>query len=471
MQALFDIGMVGLSVMGRSLALNMADHGFRVAGYNRSREVTEQVMREHPHENLSPFYSLQELVAALRRPRRVMLMIQAGPPVDAVIGQLEPLLEEGDIILDGGNSFFEDTRRRQAALEKKGLVYFGVGVSGGEEGARHGPSIMPGGGEGAYPFIRPMLEAVAARAGGEPCCAYIGPDGAGHYVKMVHNGIEYADMQLIAESYLLLKHVGGFSNRELADVFARWNEGELRSFLVGITAGVFRERDDLAEGELIDRIVDSAAQKGTGRWASIEALRQGVDLSMITAACNARILSNRLEERAAAARLLPGPAPARAEDRDAFAEQVREGLYAAKIAAYAQGFALLRDASGRYGWDLRLGEIASIFRAGCIIQAAFLDDITAAYRRNPGLENLMLDEFFRARVAQNQRSLRAAAGAGIASGLPLPVMTAAVSYLDAFRGAHVGANLIQAQRDWFGAHTFLRTDREGSFHHEWGKGL
>ena len=288
---------------------------------------------------------------------------------------------------------------------------------------------------------------------------------------MVHNGIEYADMQLIAESYLLLRHVGGFSNRELADVFARWNEGELRSFLVGITAGVFRERDDLAEGELIDRIVDSAAQKGTGRWASIEALRQGVDLSMITAACNARILSNRLEERAAAAKLLPGPEPARAGDREAFAEQVREGLYAAKIAAYAQGFALLRDASGRYGWDLRLGEIASIFRAGCIIQAAFLDDITAAYRRDPGLENLMLDEFFRARVADNQRSLRAAAGAGIASGLPLPAMTAAVSYLDAFRGAHVGANLIQAQRDWFGAHTFLRTDREGSFHHEWGKGL
>ena len=471
MQALFDIEMVGLSVMGRSLALNMADHGFRVAGYNRSREVTEQVMREHPHENLSPFYSLQELVAALRRPRRVMLMIQAGSPVDAVIGQLEPLLEEGDILLDGGNSFFEDTRRRQAALEKKGIVYFGVGVSGGEEGARHGPSIMPGGDEQAYPLVRPVLEAVAARAAGEPCCAYIGPDGAGHYVKMVHNGIEYADMQLIAESYLLLRHVGGFSNRELADVFARWNEGELRSFLVGITAGVFRERDDLAEGELIDRIVDSAAQKGTGRWASIEALRQGVDLSMITAACNARILSNRLEERAAAAKLLPGPEPARAGDREAFAEQVREGLYAAKIAAYAQGFALLRDASGRYGWDLRLGEIASIFRAGCIIQAAFLDDITAAYRRDPGLENLMLDEFFRARVADNQRSLRAAAGAGIASWLPLPAMTAAVSYLDAFRGAHVGANLIQAQRDWFGAHTFLRTDREGSFHHEWGKGL
>lgn len=470
MQTGYDIGMVGLSVMGRSLALNMADHGFKVAGYNRSCEVTERVVREHPHENLAPFYSLQELVAALRRPRRIMLMIRAGAPVDAIIGQLGPLLEEGDIILDGGNSFFEDTRRRHDALERKGIVYFGVGVSGGEEGARRGPSIMPGGDAAAYPQVRPILETVAARTDSEPCCAYIGPDGAGHYVKMVHNGIEYADMQLIAEAYLLLKYAGGFSNRELADIFAGWNEGELRSFLIGITAGIFRERDDLAEGELIDRIVDSAAQKGTGRWASIEALRQGVDLSMITAACNARILSNRLGERAEAAKLLPGPAVVKAADRDAFAGQVREGLYAAKIAAYAQGFVLMRDASERYGWNLDLGGIASIFRAGCIIQAAFLNDITAAYRRGPGLQNLMIDDFFRARVAENQGSLRASVAAGVAAGLPLPAMSAAVSYLDAFRGAHVGANLIQAQRDWFGAHTYLRTDRKGVFHHEWGTG-
>lgn len=465
----FDIGMIGLSVMGRSLALNMADHGFRVAGYNRSRAVTDEVVRTHPHDNFTPFYTLETLVAALQKPRKIMLMIQAGAAVDAVLDQLVPLLDEGDIVLDGGNSFFEDTRRRSAALADKGLVYFGVGVSGGEEGARRGPSIMPGGGREAYAAVQPILEAISAKAEGEPCCAYIGPDGAGHYVKMVHNGIEYADMQLIAESYLLLKHVGGFSNAELAALFTKWNEGELKSYLIGITADIFREQDDLAPGELLDHIVDSAAQKGTGRWTSIESLRQGVDISMITAAAGARVLSNRLEQRKKAATLLPGPMPVSIPDRSAFAEQVREGLYAAKIAAYAQGFALMRDASDRYGWDLDLGSIASIFRAGCIIQAAFLNDITAAFRRDPALDSLLFDAFFRDRVAANQQSLRTAASTGILSGLPLPAMTSAVSYLDAFRGIHVGANLIQAQRDCFGAHTFLRTDREGVFHHEWGK--
>lgn len=465
----FDIGMIGLAVMGRSLALNMADHGFRVAGYNRSASVTDEMTARWPHDNFTPFFSLNALVSALKRPRRVMLMIQAGPAVDAVIDQLVPLLDRGDMILDGGNSFFEDTRRRAALLAGKGLVYFGVGISGGEEGARHGPSIMPGGDAQAYGAVRPILEAVAARAAGEPCCAYMGPDGAGHYVKMVHNGVEYADMQLIAESYLLLKHVGCFTNGELAGLFAQWNEGELKSYLIGITADIFRERDDLAPGELVDRIVDSAAQKGTGRWASIESLKQGVDISLITAAAGARVLSNRLNRRALAHGLLDGPAPVSVRDRDAFAAQVREGLYAAKIAAYAQGFELMRDASARYGWGLDLGAIASIFRAGCIIQAAFLDDITAAFRRDPELENLMLDPFFLSRVNANHQSLRSSAVTGISSGLPLPAMTAAVSYLDAFRAKHVGANLIQAQRDCFGAHTYLRTDREGVFHHEWGR--
>lgn len=463
----FDIGVVGLSVMGRSLALNIAEHGFLVAGYNRSRAVTDEVMRAHPHENLAPFYTLETMVSALERPRRILLMIQAGGPVDAVIAQLLPLLEPGDIVMDGGNSFFEDTRRRFEFLREKGIVYFGVGVSGGEEGARHGPSIMPGGSKEAYAVIRPILEAIAAQAEGEPCCAFIGPDGAGHYVKMVHNGIEYADMQLIAEAYLLLKYAGGLGNAALADIFFRWNEGELRSYLLGITASILREPDDLAPGELVERIEDSAAQKGTGRWASIESLKQGVDISMITAACGARILSNRLAERAAAASRIRGPKAA-AADPEAFAETVRQGLYAAKIAAYAQGFALMRDASQRYGWDLDLGGIAAIFRAGCIIQAAFLNDITCAFRRDPALENLMLDAFFRVRIEQNQQSLRAAASAGILSGLPLPAMTSAISYFDAFRGAHVGANLIQAQRDFFGAHTFRRTDREGVFHHKWG---
>ena len=463
----YDIGIVGLSVMGRSLALNMADHGIRVAGYNRSRAVTEEVVRQHPHENLTPFYSLDELVAALTRPRRIMLMIQAGAPVDAVIRQLEPLLEQGDIILDGGNSFFEDTRRRSAALAEKGIQYFGVGISGGEEGARHGPSIMPGGDKNAYPLIQPILEAIAATAEGTPCCTYIGPDGAGHYVKMVHNGIEYADMQLIAESYLLLKYIGGFSNDALAELFSEWNKGELKSFLIGITADIFREADDLADGSLVDHILDSAAQKGTGRWTSIESLRQGVDISTITAAAGARVMSNALEIRKQARDLIEPPALQRIPDRAAFAEQVRQALYTAKIIAYAQGFSLMRDASERYGWALDLGSIAAIFRAGCIIQADFLNDITAAFRRDPALSSLLLDEFFRSRLAAGHNSLRACAAAGLQSGLPLPAMTNALSYLDQFRGQHVGANLIQAQRDLFGAHTYERTDRPGVFHHEW----
>lgn len=465
----FDIGMIGLAVMGRSLALNMADKGFRVAGYNRSREVTEAMVKEYPHDNFTPFYDLREFVEALARPRKVMLMIKAGGAVDAVIGQLTELLEEGDIILDGGNSFFEDTRRRYEALKEKGIRYFGVGISGGEEGARRGPSIMPGGEKEAYEQIRPVLEKIAAYAEGEPCCTYIGPDGAGHYVKMVHNGIEYADMQLIAEAYILLKSVAGYTNAELGDIFEEWNQGELKSYLIGITADIFREKDDFEAGELLDYIVDSAAQKGTGRWASIESMKQGVDISMITAACNARILSNHTELRKKAAGLLSGPEPVKAENRELFKNQVRDALYAAKIAAYAQGFDLMRDASKEYGWNLDLGKIASIFRAGCIIQAVFLNDITEAYRKNPELDNLMLDEFFRSRLEECQGGLRHAAAEGIRSGLPLPAMTEALSYFDAFRGGYTGANLIQAQRDCFGAHTFERTDREGTFHHDWGK--
>lgn len=464
-----DIGIVGLSVMGRSLALNMADHGFQVAGYNRSRTVTEEVIRAYPHKNLSPFYDLAEFVAALAPPRRIMLMIQAGKPVDVVIEQIIPLLEKGDILLDGGNSYFEDTRRRCTELSAKGILYFGVGISGGEEGARFGPSIMPGGDVAVYHEIQPILEAVAARAEGEPCCSFIGSDGAGHYVKMAHNGIEYADMQLIAEAYLLLKYIGGFTNQALADIFQRWNEGELRSYLIGITAKILREADDLGEGELLDRIVDSAGQKGTGRWTSIEALRQGVDVSMITAACNARIMSNHLESRKIAAERMHGPATMCTENATNFIEQVRCALYAAKIAAYAQGFSLLRDASARFDWALDFGRIASIFRAGCIIQAEFLNDITGAFRRDPSLENLMMDDFFLSCMDKNQESLRRTAAQGISSGIPLPAMTAAISYFDAFRGTHVGANLIQAQRDFFGAHTYRRVDLAGTFHHEWGK--
>lgn len=470
MKKLYDIGLIGLSVMGRSLAQNMADHGFLTAVYNRSPEVTEQVMKEHPHENITAFYNLAELIYSLKRPRKVFLMIQAGKPVDTVIDQLLPLLEEGDIIMDGGNSYYKDTNRRFARLEDLGIRYLGVGVSGGEEGARRGPSIMPGGSQSAYDEVKAILESIAAKAKQDPCCTYIGPEGAGHYVKMVHNGIEYADMQLIAESYLLLKYAGGFTNEELAETFHNWNEGELQSYLIEITADIFREKDDLAAGSLIDHILDSAKQKGTGRWASIESLHQGVDISMITAACNARVMSNHLTQRELAASLIHEPAHSYAvSDKKEFAETVKDALYAGKIIAYAQGFSLMKDASTQFNWNLNLGKIASIFRAGCIIQAVFLNDITEAYARNPELDNLILDEFFLANINENQGSLREVVSTAILSGLPIPAFANAVAYLDEFSSVANGANLIQAQRDCFGAHTFERTDREGTFHHEWRK--
>ena len=464
-----DIGVIGLAVMGRSLALNMADHGFKVGGYNRSWEVTDALVKEHPHDNLVPFYDLETLVASQERPRRFLIMVKAGKPVDMVIDQLVLLLDKGDMILDGGNSFFEDTRRREKRLKAEGIYYFGTGVSGGEHGARFGPSIMPGGEESAYRHIAPVLEAVAAKAQGEPCCAYMGPDGAGHYVKMVHNGIEYADMQLIAEAYLLLKYAGNYTNEELADLFEEWNEGELKSYLIEITARIFREADDYAEGELVDHILDSAGQKGTGRWTSLESLKQGVNVSMITAACNARIMSNRIAERNAAKALIKEAAKQPAADKKAFGESVRKGLYTAKIVAYAQGFDLLRHASSEYGWDLNYGRIASIFRAGCIIQAQFLDDITKAFENDSELSNLMLDSYFLEGINSGKGSLQSILCLGIQNGIPLPAMSQAEAYIDAFRGTPTGANLIQAQRDCFGAHTYERTDREGVFHHDWGQ--
>lgn len=467
MSIMCDIGVIGLSVMGRGLARNIADHGFEVAGFNRNPDVTRAVMEEEPNARLHPVFSLTELMETLKKPRRVLLMIKAGDPVDQMLDQLIPLMEPGDMVLDGGNSYFGDTRRRSERLAAHGLHYFGVGVSGGETGARFGPAIMPGGNREGYTQIAPILEAIAAKAeDGSPCCAYMGPDGAGHFVKMVHNGIEYADMQLIAESYLALKTVGGFENHEIADLFAQWNTGELRSYLIGITAEVLREPDDLAEGDLVDHIEDAAGQKGTGRWTSIEALHQGIDLSMITGAVGARILSG---DPVRVKADLGAPTVQRAADRDAFAETVREGLYVGKLIAYAQGFAMLRDASERYQWSLDLGSIASIFRAGCIIQASLLGDIMTAFAHDPDLHNLLLDPTFAQRVRRGQQSLRETVAQGICNGMPMPVMTSAVSYLDGLRGAPVGANLIQAQRDCFGAHTYHRTDREGVFHHEWGQ--
>lgn len=462
-----DIGIIGLAVMGRSLALNMADHGFHVAGYNRSKAVTEEMVNKYPHELFTPYYELKEFVASLHAPRKILLMVKAGKPVDAVLDQLLPMLEKGDIVMDGGNSFFEDTIRRTAYAKEHGIEYFGVGVSGGEEGARFGPSIMPGGDAKAYEHIRPILETIAARAeDGSPCCTYIGENGAGHYVKMVHNGIEYADMQLIAEAYLQLKHIGGFSNAEIGDNFHSWNQGELNSFLIRITADIFREQDENHK-ELIDEIVDSAQQKGTGRWTSIQSLKQGIDTSMITASCNARVMSNFLERREKAASMFPRPEMVKLTDRCAFVEEVREALYAAKVVAYAQGFDLLRDASQSYGWKLPLGNIASIFRAGCIIQARFLNDITSAYRKNEQLSHLLLDDFFANQIRANSKSLRQTVSSAILSGIPIPSMSNAISYLDMFASSASGANLIQAQRDSFGAHTFQRIGEEGMHHHEW----
>lgn len=467
MEKKMDIGMVGMAVMGSNLALNMADHGFDVACYNYTPDLTEKVLREHPHKHMHGFFNLQEFVDSLQKPRRIMLLIMAGEPVDSMIEQLTPLLEPGDIILDGGNSYFGDTRRRQTKLQQAGIHYFGVGISGGENGARKGPCIMPGGDKEAYEFVRPVYEAVAAKADGQPCCSYIGPDGAGHYVKMVHNGIEYADMQLIAEAYLLLKYAGGYSNRQIAEIVHQWNQGELRSFLIGITADIFAEEDE-AGGQLLDKIVDSAGQKGTGRWTSIEALRQGVNISLITAACNARVMSNLLSERQELGRIIQ-PACAETKIDGDFVEMVRQSLYLGKIAAYAQGFALYRSADVHYGWQLDLGQIAAIFRAGCIIQADFLNRITAAFNASPQLDNLLQDTFFAGKVNENLAALRQTVASAVQLGIPVPALACAVEYIDALRGTPLGANLIQAQRDYFGAHTFKRIDKEGSFHHEWQK--
>ena len=473
MQALFDIGMVGLSVMGRSLALNMADHGFRVAGYNRSREVTEQVMREHPHENLSPFYSLQELVAALRRPRRVMLMIQAGSPVDAVIGQLEPLLEEGDILLDGGNSFFEDTRRRQAALEKKGIVYFGVGVSGGEEGARHGPSIMPGGDEQAYPLVRPVLEAVAARAAGEPCCAYIGPDGAGHYVKMVHNGIEYSDMQLIAESYDLMRRGLGMTPAEIGDVFEEWNKTELDSYLIEITAEVLHQVDKKTGKPLVDLIVDHAGMKGTGTWTVQTALSLAVPVTGIAEAVFARGLSSEADLRDEAQKQgFAGPdgkLNLNDDEKKAFIEDIRQALYASKIVAYAQGFNEITTAAKEYGWDIDLAAVARIWRGGCIIRAKFLNRISEAFESGEANVSLLFAPYFKNAIENAEKSWRNVVAQAAINGLPTPAFASSLSYFDGLRSKRLPAALIQGQRDYFGAHTYQRVDQPGAFHTLWAE--
>ena len=463
-----SIGIIGLAVMGRSLALNIADHGYKVAGYNRSYSVTEEMLKTYPHENFTGYEKLEDFVASLEKPRKILLMVKAGKPVDLLIEQLLPMLDKDDIVMDGGNSFYEDTIRREAYLKEKGVAYFGIGISGGEEGARKGPSMMPSGNKKAYEHIRPILESISAKAYDEkPCCAYIGENGAGHFVKMVHNGIEYADMQMIAEVYLLLKHIGGCSNEEMSNIFKQWNQGDLESFLIGITSDILKEKDDMGEGDLIDKIKDCSGQKGTGRWTSIEALKEGVDISMITASCNARVLSNHPQRSEMQSTYASICEQVKVENKKAFIEQVRQGMYAAKIIAYAQGFDLLQQASKTYEWNLQLGNIASIFRAGCIIQAKFLDDITKAYEEE--VSHLLLHDFFKKHIKETHQALRRIVVLAISNGIPVPSLSNALAYLDMLSQPKMGASLIQAQRDYFGAHTYERIDQEGSFHHEWRK--
>ncbi|RAV19883.1 NADP-dependent phosphogluconate dehydrogenase [Paenibacillus contaminans] len=463
-----QIGVVGLAVMGKNLALNIESRGFAVSVFNRSSEKTNEILQENPGKNLIGTFSVEEFVNSLEVPRKILIMVKAGDATDATIDSLVPYLSEGDILIDGGNAFFPDTQRRSKELEAKGFRFIGTGVSGGEEGALKGPAIMPGGQESAYKLVEPILTAISAKVGGDPCCTYIGPGGAGHYVKMVHNGIEYGDMQLICEAYQLLKDVLGVSTSELHEIFADWNKGELDSYLIEITTDIFSKYDPETGKPMVDVILDAAGQKGTGKWTSQSALDLGVPLSIITESVFARFISAIKEERIAASKVLSGPAAKPFDgDRAEFIEAVRQALYASKICSYAQGFAQMRAASEEYNWDLKYGSIAMIFRGGCIIRARFLQNIKDAYDRDPGLKNLLLDEYFQGVVDKYQDAWRKVVSVAVSNGIPVPCFSSALAYYDSYRTERLPANLLQAQRDYFGAHTFQRTDKEGTFHHNW----
>ena len=466
-----DIGLTGLAVMGQNLVLNMESRGFTVAAHNRTVQTTHDFVAAHPGKKLIGCDSLADFVAALSKPRKIMVMVKAGAPVDQVIDSLVPLLEPGDMIIDGGNSFFQDTERRSVALEKQGFRFIGTGVSGGEEGALHGPAIMPGGQRDAYDEVAPVLRAIAAKAAedGQPCVDYIGPRGAGHYVKMVHNGIEYGDMQLIAETYDLLHRALGLSADDLHQIFAEWNTGELKSYLIEITADIFKRVDPDTGKPLVDLILDEAQQKGTGKWTSQNALDIGAPLQTINAAVESRITSALKPQRVAASKVIRGPKKRYRGQRQKLIDAARAALYASKICSYAQGMGLLRIASDEYKYALRLGEIAKIWRAGCIIRASLLSDITKAFQRNTGLVNLLLDDAFRTAVEERQEALRFVVQTGVGLGIPVLALSASLGYFDAYRSERLPANLTQAQRDYFGAHTYRRTDKDGSFHTEWMK--
>ena len=466
-----ELGVTGLATMGANLARNAARHGFPVAVHNRTESRTRELLDRHGDEGeLVGTSSTEEFVAALARPRRILVMVKAGPAVDAVLEELAGHLDEGDLLIDGGNSFFEDTVRREQAMAERGLRFLGTGVSGGEEGALHGPSIMPGGSPEAYGLVERLFTTIAAQVDGVPCCRLVGPGGAGHYVKMVHNGIEYADMQLIAEAYDLLGQGLGMGAGELAEVFDRWNAGDLDSFLIETTAKVLRQVDQATGQPLVDVILDQAEQKGTGRWTVQSALELGVPVTGITEAVFARVLSSQRDQRTAAAKVLQGPSgrldAARA---DAFVDDVRDALYASKVVAYAQGFEQIAAAADAYAWDVELGGLATIWRGGCIIRARFLDRIREAYAADPGLRNLLFAEYFRDAVGDAQDAWRRVAAAAVELGVPTPAFASSLAYYDGFRRERGPANLLQAQRDFFGAHTYRRIDRPGVFHTRWSE--
>ncbi len=475
MSELADFGLIGLAVMGENLALNVESRGYKMAVFNRTTEKVDNLINGRAAgKNFIGCHSVEQLVQSLARPRKVMMLVKAGPAVDALIDQLIPLLEEGDIIIDGGNTHFTDTERRTTYVEEQGLLYVGTGVSGGEEGALKGPSMMPGGSKEGWSHVEPIFKAIAAKVGPEndiPCCEWVGPRGAGHYVKMVHNGIEYGDMQLICEAYQMLKDAVGLNNDELYEVFAEWNRGELQSYLIEITRDIFSVKDDASDGFLVDQILDRAGAKGTGKWMSQLALDLGVPSTLVTTAVYARSLSSLKDSRVKASTILEGPGDAEQslseEDKAQLVGDIRQALYASKICSYAQGFVQLQHAAAEHNWPLNYGECALLWRGGCIIRAQFLDRIKEAFDAQPDLENLLLYPYFTEAVHAAQASWRRVVILATELGIPVPAFSTALAYYDSIRREVLPANLLQAQRDYFGAHTFERTDQEGWFHAEW----
>ena len=471
MSDLCDFGLIGLAVMGENLALNVESRGYRVAVFNRTTsKVDDFIAGRAAGKNFVGCHSIEQLVENLARPRKVMMLVKAGPAVDAIIDQLLPLLDEGDVIIDGGNTYFADTERRTQQVEEQGMRFVGCGVSGGEEGALKGPSLMPGGSAAAWPIVKPIFQSIAAKVGPQndiPCCEWVGPGGSGHYVKMVHNGIEYGDMQLICEAYFLMKHALQLNNDELYDVFAEWNRGILESYLIEITRDIFSVRDDDSDEYLVDHVLDRAGAKGTGKWMSQHALDLGVPSTLVTEAVYARSLSALKQQRERASQVLVGPAATYTGDRTTFIDAIRDALYASKICSYAQGFVQLQAAAAEYSWPLNYGDCALLWRGGCIIRARFLDRIKEAFDAEPELENLLLAPYFNEAIQKSQADWRHVVSTAVELGIPTPAFATAMAYYDGYRLARLPANLLQAQRDYFGAHTFERIDREGHFHAEW----